>query len=301
MVFVQIILPVFLIFSVGYIGEKVIGFEIRSLSIMALYLMSPFLAFRTFYETALDITYFYMVFYSLLLCFSLIMIVKVIGRIRDYSKSQVCGMILASSFMNNGNYGTPVALFAFGAVGLDYAVVLMVIQTLIMSTVGVYYAVKGSSSANFSARQAIAVVLKIPIIYGAILGLILQQIPAKLPGPFLQATGFIADATIPTIMIILGMQLAKIKIKGIPLSKVSLALSLRLFVSPLIAVVIIFILPIDALLKSIMILMAAMPSAANTAMYSLQFGTEPELVSASTLLSTLFSLITLPILLTLLL
>ena len=300
MVFVQIILPVFLIFSVGYIGEKVIGFEIRSLSIMALYLMSPFLAFRTFYETALDITYLYMLFYALLLCFSLIIIVKVIGRIRGYSNSQVCGMILASSFMNNGNYGTPVALFAFGVVGLDYAVVLMVIQTLIMSTVGVYYAAKGSS-ANFSAKQAIAVVLRIPIIYGAILGLILQQMPAKIPEPFLQATGFIADATIPTIMIILGMQLAKIKIKGVSLSKVSLALSLRLFVSPLIAVVIIFILPIDPLLKSIMILMAAMPSAANTTMYSLQFGTEPELVSASTLLSTIFSLITLPILLTLLL
>ncbi|SIE85582.1 Uncharacterised protein [Mycobacteroides abscessus subsp. abscessus] len=43
--------------------------------------------------------------------------------------------------------------------------------------------------------------------------------------------------------------------------------------------------------------MAAMPSAANTTMYAVQYGTDPELVSSATLASTCLSLITLPIIL----
>ncbi|RFB12076.1 AEC family transporter [Bacillus sp. HNG] len=300
MAFVQIILPVFLIFVVGYIGQKRIGFEVKSLSVMALYLMSPFLAFRTFYETTLNIKYFYMIIYAVALCLLLIIIVKIIGKIEKYSEPQVCGMILATSFMNNGNYGTPVALFAFGTVGLDYAVVLMVIQTFLMSTVGIYYAAKGGIN-NQGTKSAFLSIAKMPIVYGALFGLLFQVTNINLEGPFLQAIDFIANATIPTIMIVLGMQLASITVKGISIPKLSLALSIRLLISPIIALGIVFFLPIDPLLKSIMILMAAMPSAANTTMYSLQFQTEPELVSGSALFSTLLSLVTLPVILSILL
>lgn len=296
MVLVQIILPVFLIFLVGYVGQKRIGFEVRSLSVMALYLMSPFLAFRTFYQTTLDMTYLYMVVYSLGLCVVLIFIVKIIGKISKYSESQTCGLILASAFMNNGNYGTPVALFAFGAVGLDYAVVLMVIQSFLMSTVGVYYAAKGGNEKR-DIKHAFGAVARMPIIYGAMFGMLFQLFSITIPDSFVEGIDFLANATIPTIMLVLGMQLATITFKKIPYRNVSLALIIRLFISPILAMGIVLLLPIDSLLMKIMILMAAMPTAANTTMYSLQFQTEPNLVSSSTLLSTVFSLVTLPILL----
>ena len=44
MEFVLVLLPVFSIFAIGFIGQKVIGFDPRSLSKMAIYLLSPFLA-----------------------------------------------------------------------------------------------------------------------------------------------------------------------------------------------------------------------------------------------------------------
>ena len=58
---IMIILPVFIIFFIGYIGQKLIGFDIKSISTAALYLMSPFLAFRTFYSNELTMDYFYIV------------------------------------------------------------------------------------------------------------------------------------------------------------------------------------------------------------------------------------------------
>lgn len=296
----SIVLPVFAIFSIGFIGQKVIGFETQSLSTMALYLMSPFLVFRTFYETTLTKTYGYMLVYTLVLCITLIAFVYAISFIKKYNITETCGMILSSAFMNNGNYGTPVALFAFGAAGLDYAVVLMVIQQLVMCTVGIYYAAKGSPE-NDGVSSALRAVVRMPILYGAIAGVIFQQLDIKIGGSIAEALDLVADSAIPTIMIILGMQLAKISLKNVQVEKLTYALLLKLFVSPAIAYGITLFLPIDPMLKAIMILMAAMPSAANTTMYALQFGTEPDFVSSATLVSTLLSLITLPVLLAILL
>ncbi|CAH0346541.1 hypothetical protein BCI9360_02880 [Bacillus sp. CECT 9360] len=288
------LLPIFGIFVLGFIGQKKFHFDTKGISTMALYLMSPVLVFRTFYTTEFKLEFVYMVVYTFGLCTALILVVYLISFLKKYSMSETCGMILASSFMNNGNYGTPVVFLLFGAVGLDYAIVLMVVQQLLMCTVGVYYAAKGSPEGN-GVRSAINAVKRMPIVYGAMAGFVFQYIHIPLSAPVLSAVDLVADATIPTIMLTLGMQLANISIKQIEKSKISISLILKLAISPVIAYFITLFLPVDEMVKQIMIVMAAMPTAANTTMYALQFNTEPDFVSSATFISTTLSLATLPI------
>lgn len=127
MEFLFILLPVFGIFAIGFIGQKTLKFDIPNLSKLTLYLMSPFLAFNTFYTNPLTMDYFYLAIYIFVLCLSLILLVSVISFLLGYNVQDRCALILASAFMNNGNYGTPVVLLVFGAAGLDIAVVLMVL------------------------------------------------------------------------------------------------------------------------------------------------------------------------------
>lgn len=133
---------------IGYIGQKAIGFDIHTLSSMSLYLMSPFLAFETFYQNKVSMDYVYLSIFVVGLCLSLVLCVFILSRIYGYSNEMYCAMILSSAFMNNGNYGTPVVLLVFGAAGLDIAIVLMVLQQLVMSTIGMYYAAKGGEDAG---------------------------------------------------------------------------------------------------------------------------------------------------------
>ncbi|MFC3882202.1 AEC family transporter [Bacillus songklensis] len=294
MSFFQVLLPIFGIFALGFIGQKKIGFETKTISTMALYLMSPVLVFRTFYTTKFDVDYVYMTTYTFGLCFALIVIVYIIASIRKYSTVETCSLILASAFMNNGNYGTPVVLLLFGAAGLDHAIILMVIQQMVMCTVGVYYAAKGSPEGN-GIRSAVRAVQRMPIVYGALLGAVFQLFHIPLGSSVQEAVDLVADAAIPTIMIVLGMQLAKISVKNLAKDKLSLSLILRLAVSPVIAYLFTLFLPVDDMMKQIMIIMAAMPTAANTTMYALQFNTEPDFVSSATLISTSLSLATLPV------
>jgi len=291
-----IILPVFIIFSIGYIGQKFIGFDIKSISTAALYLMSPFLAFRTFYTNELTMDYFYIVLFSLLLTTVLLIVVWITAISMKATRSQLSAMILGGVFMNSGNYGAPVVLFAFGAVGFDYAVIMMVFQSLLMNTVGIFFAaIGGEEKSTF--RQSAQRVIRMPLMYAAFLGIGLQLFSVPIPTAVMEAVSLVADASIPTVMLVLGMQLAAISRKRVAYRYVSAVSIIRMIASPLIAVGILYFMPVNDLLKAVVIVQASMPAAANTTMLALQFGTEPDLVSFTTFFTTLISIITIPVVL----
>jgi predicted permease len=226
----------------------------------------------------------------------LLVLILFIGKVKKLQQPKVSAMILSGVFMNSGNYGAPIILFAFGSVGFDYAVIMMVIQSLLMNTVGLYYAAKGSKETN-TMKESLMKVVKMPIIYGAALGLIIQVSGLIVPNFVIQAVELIADAAIPTVMLVLGMQLATLSRNNMKLGEVTSMVMIKMVVSPIIAYFIIMIFSIEGLLAKILLVLAAMPTAANTTLYALQFNTEPEFVSSSTLITTILSIITVPIML----
>lgn len=292
----MIVLPAFMIFFAGFIGQKVIGFDIRSISSVALYIMSPFLAFRTFYVNEVTVEYFYIIVFCLLLCFGLMIIVWITAILTKATKQQMSAMMLGGAFMNSGNYGAPIVLFALGTIGFDYAVIMMVFQSFLMNTIGLFFASLGGEE-GASLKDSLRRVVRMPVIHGALAGIVLQLLSVKIPVPFMEAVSLIADASIPTVMLVLGMQLAVITKTRVAYRYVTSVTFIRMIVSPILAVIIVYFMPISSLLKSVLIIQAAMPAAANTTMFAIQFGTEPDLVSFTTLVTTILSVITIPIVL----
>ncbi|MDF7667318.1 AEC family transporter [Orbaceae bacterium ESL0727] len=298
MQFFIILFPIFCIFIVGFIAQKALQFDTAALSKMSLYVLSPFLAFKTFYTHTLTTAYLYYIFYIFALCFALVIIVSIWSYLLKYSVKERCALILSSCFMNNGNYGTPVILVFFGATGFDLGVIMMVLQQFVMSTVGIYYAAKGSGySETVTQKDVLKRVIRMPVAYGAFLGIFFQLCQIPLSKSIMMSVAMIGDSSIVVIMIILGMQLAKLKIKQLDYPKISFALCTRMVVSPLVALLLVYFMPINPIYKQVLIVLAAMPTAANTTLMSVQFNTKPELVSSATFFSTLISLVTLPIVL----
>lgn len=300
--FFWILFPIFSIFVVGFIAQKILRFDIQNLSKMSLYVLSPFLAFRTFYTHELTFDYVYLAFYVFALCLGLVLIISLWSKLMKYSESVRCGMILSACFMNNGNYGVPVILMFFGAQGFDLAIILLVLQQVVMSTIGIYYAAKGSDrqSEASSMKYALIRVIKMPVAYGALLGIIFQLIHIPMSDSVMKSISMIGDSSIVVIMIILGMQLAMIQIKEIDLPKLSISLIVKMVISPILAYGLVMFLPLPETYKTILIILAAMPAAANTTLQAVFFNTQPKLVSSSTFISTILSLITLPIIMWLL-
>ncbi|OIJ21259.1 transporter [Anaerobacillus alkalidiazotrophicus] len=295
-IFYQVVLPVILVFSVGFAVQKWKKVELKSISTVAIYIMTPALVFRTFYGTKLDVQHLYMVAFALGLLCILIVINKIYTKLTKQSASLESGLILSTSFMNAGNYGAPIILFAYGDAGFAFAVSFMVLQSIIMNSFGVYYAARGGAGV----RMAIRSVFEMPTTYAVIIALLLKAINVQLPSNLLNTVNIIAEAAIPTVMIILGMQLANIKWGNFQWGSITYGVIMRLLVSPFIAFLITLMFPFDPLLAKVLIVSAAMPSAATIVMYAVQFDSEPRLVSTITLITTLISIITITILIAIL-
>mgnify|MGYP001167113545 CR=1 FL=1 len=293
MIFFQVIMPVLLIFLAGYILQRVYKLDIKPISTLAIYVLSTALVFRTFYKTPLDMQLFYIVVISMLLTLGLIGITYLTARCFKYDKQQESAMMLSTAFMNSGNYGTPIILFAYGEAGFDYAVQIMVFHGIIMGVFGVYFASRGKGGA----KDAVKTVLKQPSNHAFILAILFQEVGLVIPDSYYQAIDLVAQAGIPVVMLILGMQLASVSAKELEWKELSVASVIRLIASPVLAYLICLLFPIDPLLQNVLIILAAMPSAATTAMYAIQFNARPQFVSSSVLVTTVMSVGTLTFLL----
>jgi predicted permease len=295
-IFIQVVLPVLLIFLAGYGIQKWKRLDIKPISTIAIYILTPMLVFQTFYRAELNKQYAIMVLFSAVLLVALIIINKLYCKVKKYDQSIESGLILSTAFMNSGNYGAPIVLFAYGEAGFAYAVSFLVLQAIIMNFFGIYYAARGKEGFKF----ALKAVFEMPPTYAVILALILNLADIKVADNIMSAIDLLAAATIPLVMVILGMQLAEIKLFNMQWDKISFGVIARLLLSPLIAVGIVMLIPMEPILQKVLILSAAMPSAATTVMYAVQYDTEPELVSSVTLITTLVSIVTITVLLILL-
>ncbi|UOQ45666.1 AEC family transporter [Halobacillus salinarum] len=295
-IFFQVVLPVVLVFVAGYVLQKILHLEIKSVSTVALYIMLPCLVFKTFYEAEFNNEYFIMLLFSALLLVIILAVNKLIAVIMKLETSLESGLILSTAFMNAGNYGAPIVLFAFGQEGFVYSVSFMVLQQIVMNFFGVYYAAKGAAGIE----MAVKTVLKMPPTYAVVIALVMKFASVPVSDNIMSSISLVGDATIPSVMILLGMQLANITVKNLQWDKISYAAALRLIGSPLIAWALTILLPMNDVMASVLIISAAMPSAATTTIYAVQFDSKPDLVSSITLITTLASVVTIPVTLTLL-
>lgn len=289
MVFINVLVPVFLVFLAGYVLQKKLDLQMKSLSQTVFYLLLPCLVFRTLYNSDLLGNLKTVIIFQLILTVVLVCLVKAIVLILKMPQKIEGALLLAVVFMNAGNYGMPFNLFAFGVSGFELAVTFYVFQSILMNSLGVFFANKHLGCV----KDSITAVLKLPILYAAVLGVGLQLLGLEMPGFIYKSVDLLSNATAPLIMLLLGMQLAQVKLNS-NWGVVGLGVALRLIVSPLIAWFIIrFVFPVEGLLANVIVVESAMPSAVIMTLLAMQYDCEPDVVSAITFVSTILSIVTL--------
>jgi predicted permease len=186
----------------------------------------------------------------------------------------------------------PVSDFAFGKEGLQRAVIFFLASSVWTNTVGIYVASRGIGTA----RQALLNVFKAPLIYAMVAGTILNVTGTTLPLPLERAVGLLSQATVPFMLVLLGLQLSRTSLTR-HLAPLTLAVFVRLVVGPLVAIGLAALLGVSGLARQVSVLQAAMPSGVMSSVLATLFGGDARFVAATILLSTLASIATLTMLL----
>jgi len=290
-IFGQTLLPVFLVAAAGFLLANWLSIDSRSLGRMLFFLATPSLVFRSLYRSELDfvaLQHLAIVAATVALLSGLLGWLTTVGETRQ----RRAALILSSAISNNGNMGIPISFFAFGEIGLALGSIYYVVVSFFSNTFGVVIASAGQTAV----RQAFAQSIRVPVLYAATLGLLLNTWQLTIPQPLFRAVDLLADAAIPGMLVLLGVQLHKAPLTRLP-PVILRSASIRLLIGPLLAWLLCWMLDVPAPERSVLILQAGMPTAVMAAVLATEYETEPPLVATAILVSTLLSMITLSLLL----
>ncbi|MCU0487868.1 MAG: AEC family transporter [Anaerolineales bacterium] len=283
------LLPIFLAAGAGYLLARWQPINPRTLSTITFYVFSPCLVFNLLTTTRLsnnDITR--IVLFTVACISSTGLVAWLVGRALRLERGLLAAVVMTSMFVNAGNYGLPVVSFAFGETALAFASLVFVVNTVMVNTAGVVIASLGKTSL----RNSLINLLKLPTFYAVLLAILILQTGWEIPVPLVRTAKTLGDASIPALMILLGVQFHSIQLKG-KILPLSLASSVRLLVGPGLALGLSALFGLQGAARQAGVLEAAMPAAVLNTVLATQFDTEPSFVSAVVVVTTLFSIFTL--------
>ncbi|HSQ27359.1 MAG TPA: AEC family transporter [Anaerolineales bacterium] len=283
--FLENLLPIFLAAGAGYFLSRFSKLNPRPLSQVIFYIFSPCLLYTLLTNSRLsngDILS-TMLFASMVILSvgALTWLATVLLRFPRPTQSAV---LLSSMFMNSGNFGLPVVLFAFGETGLAFASLFFVTNLIFNYTFGVVIASMGTASI----KQSLLNLIKIPAIYAVILSFFSLQTGWQLPLPVDRTVNLLGDASIPAMLVLLGMQLQSVDWRGkiLPLAITNF---MRLLAAPAIAILIAPLFNLTGAAYQAGVLESAMPTAVLCTVLATEYDAEPKFVTAAVISTTLLS------------
>ena len=287
--FLENIFPIIAVAGVGYLLQRIFNLDPRPISIAIFYSLTPALIFQlTVRNTVNGADSLRIVGLVISLIIVLCLFSYGITRILKLSPLATAGFLLSAAFMNAGNYGLSLNNYALGSAGLVWASLFFITHVVMNSSLGVFIA----SSGKMKLTDALRGLVRVPALYTFTIALIIRLSNYSFPAPLMKPIDLLASATIPAMLLVLGMQLGR---AGVPknIGRVGLATAIRLILSPLVAWILTLFLGLPKVAAQAGILEAAMPSPVLAIIISLEYDTEPEFVSSVVLLSTLLSPFTL--------
>ncbi|MBC7251476.1 MAG: AEC family transporter [Anaerolineae bacterium] len=287
-IFYTNILPIFVVIGAGYTLARTLRLEAKPFSRLAFYVLAPCLTFVSLVQNRINGDELgRIVLFITLNTLAVGVITWLIARALRLNRPVESALLLSTIFVNCGNYGIPLNLFAFGESAQARAIVYLVVLATLSNTVGVYLAARGRASG----RQALRNLIKVPLVYAVLLAGVVSISGVTVPEPVFKAIELIGSASVPVMLLILGMQLAQTSIAR-HLKITGLGTFIRLIVAPILAFGLAALLGLRGITRQTMIVEASTPTAVTSTILALEFDTRPDLVTSVVFLSTLLSPLT---------
>jgi malate permease and related proteins len=294
-ILINIILPIVLVVGAGFLVARTVHVQARDASRLMMYVFTPALIFSSTYRTQISGEYISIALFALIMTALMGAVAWIFIRGLRYDRLTASAFALGVLFVNSGNYGLPVLLFAYGQDGLARGVIYFTVGSILMQTLAIFIAARGRAAA----REAMLSIFKLPLVYAVALGLILNRVGLVVPAPMMQAVDLTGNAAVPVMLVILGIELAGATL-GNDRSIIGIATVAKLIVAPLLAFPLAMLMGLPSLARNVCIVEASMPAAVLSSIIAVEFDVRPKLVTGIVFASTVLSIVTLTVLLVIL-
>ena len=218
---------------------------------------------------------------------------------------------LVGAFPNTGFMGVPLLVALLGAKAAGPAIVTIVIDLVVTSSLCIALSRldstgadgaggDGENNARAAAKKALKGVALNPMPWAILGGALASAFQFTLPLPVMQTVGLLADAASPVALFTIGAVLARSQAnstRGVPINDYLPVVLIKLVLHPVLLLLVGLTairlgVPLDRFALTVVVLVAALPSASNVALLAERFGADNGRIARIILLSTVLAFFT---------
>ena len=276
------VIPVFFLIALGFTFAHWKKINLTSLTEIIVYLATPSLVFTSLASKPLYAGELATLFFGILAIYGgvgvLILLYFLVFRFHSR------GFALPALFMNAGNMGIPLALFAFGQAGMQRASLIFVIATCLQYSLGLYI---------LNGRSNWMETFRLPLIYAAMAGLAVNLLGTHIPELLMQPLSMLGQATIPLMLVSLGYRLRDVE--SLQWGHALGGALVRIVGGFAVANLAVILIGAEGVNRQVLLLYGCLPAAVANFVLAEKYRQDPALAASIVVLSTSLSVVTIPI------
>lgn len=285
-VLLKLVSKVFVFVFIGYLIGKVRARFVKPLIAVviygSLYVLVPFFFFLSMWESSAD----FLITKKVTLIAAAVVIAcglmaYLFSTLSGVEFRQICLPIM---FMNTIYLAIPINTLFFGSEGMTYSIIYSLTVGVLNFTLGIYLV---------SRKEHFLEIIKMPLIYAALAGIVLNQTRVGIPQVFLRVSQGLKVVALPAMVGLVGYQLNFIKWPHLKL--VNVGVILRMGGGFLVALILVRLLNFSGPGASVVLVSSAMPSAVLTYIFAKRYKVDADFAAGMILVSTLLSIVTIPL------
>ena len=280
------VISIYVFILLGFLAKTKLKEELqeKSLVIISIYFLQPMLAFWGLSSKSIDVHLLKIPFIYMGISILCIIISFFIAKLFFTQPKDRSIVTISSAIGNTGNIGIPIGIVLFGQESIIYTSLINVANVFIIYTIGVYFYSRG----QFNIKDSLLNIIKLPLIWFAILALILNLLEFKIHKSIFKSLEMGAYTAMVLQLMIFGMFLYSAKLKNINYRLLLHVSFIKFFVIPIISIIILKNLDLDEFVVSIIMLELLVPLAVTNVNLASLYNCKPIDVTALVFLTSMF-------------
>lgn len=199
-------------------------------------------------------------------------------------------------FSNIGFVGIPIVTALLGREYVLYIAFYTLVYNVLLYTYGIYLAIKsnvdeGGTSVSFPIKRIVN-----PGVVGCLVSILIFLCRIEIPAPVETFLDYMGNTCIPLSMILIGISVAQMEFSKLFSNvKMYVFLAIKMLAIPICAALICRQLPVDAGVYKVFVIECAVPIGSIITLIAQEYGAEDDSATIGIVLSTLLSVVTIPI------
>jgi malate permease and related proteins len=291
----QKILPLTLLVALGFIAGKYFPIKRETVASLLIYFITPAVIFSGVIKSSLSLQLIALPALFFIGAVSISCVFYLIGDL-IFKDSRKNLLAFASGTGNTGYFGLPVILALYGEEYFSIAVLAILGFVVYENTLGYYFVARGT----FSPHDALKKLVRLPAIYGFLAGLLFLVLSLPVNENFEALFVHFRGAYSILGMMMIGIGLSVAHHTAFDVRLILSTFAVKFLVWPSATVLLItldmsYFQYFNEATYAVMLLLSIVPLASNTVAYAADLNVVPEKAALTVFLSTIFSLIYIPL------